>query len=128
VSRIPPAKWTRPAEQSNSDGAPELEPEIAGLECGLPCGGQRFLKKERERLGLGRLGEIFDAPDAGAARQRFGAVLGRFEGTVTKVSKLPEKAEEDPLTIAASAPRWAKLRFSNPLEQGNRGGRGQAPP
>jgi transposase-like protein len=67
------------------------------------------------------LREIFDAPDAAAARERFGAVLERFEPTVPKVAELLEEAEEDLLAFYRfPQAHWPKLRSTNPLERVNR--------
>jgi putative transposase len=67
------------------------------------------------------LREIFDAPDAEAARERFGAVLERFEPTVPKVAELLEEAEEDLLAFYRfPQAHWPKLRSTNPLERVNR--------
>jgi len=67
------------------------------------------------------LREIFDAPDAEAARERFGAVLERFAPTVPKVAELLEEAEEDLLAFYRfPQAHWPKLRSTNPLERVNR--------
>jgi transposase-like protein len=67
------------------------------------------------------LREIFDAPDAVVARERFGSVMERFETTVPKVAELLEEAEEDLLAFYRfPQAHWPKLRSTNPLERVNR--------
>ena len=104
----------------------------AAIERVLACPWQRctvhFVRNmhghcRRDERGLvsAALREIFDAPDAAAARERFGAVLERFEPTVPKVAELLEEAEEDLLAFYAfPAAHWPKLRSTNPLERVNR--------
>lgn len=112
-----------------SDGHQGLK---AAIERVLACPWQRctvhFVRNmhghcRRDERGLisAALREIFDAPDAGAARERFGAVLERFAGTVPKVAELLEAAEEDLLAFYRfPAAHWPKLRSTNPLERVNR--------
>ncbi|HEX2707229.1 MAG TPA: transposase, partial [Solirubrobacterales bacterium] len=72
-------------------------------------------RRDERGLVSAALREIFDAPDSEAARERFGAVLERFRGTV------PKDAEEDLLAFYRfPAPHWPKLRSTNPLERVNR--------
>jgi putative transposase len=104
----------------------------AAIERVLACPWQRctvhFVRNmhghcRRDERGLvsAALREIFDAPDAEVARERFGAVLERFRGTVPKVAELLENAEEDLLAFYRfPAPHWPKLRSTNPLERVNR--------
>lgn len=78
-------------------------------------------RRDERGLVSAALREIFDAPDAGVARERFGAVLERFGPTVPKVAELLEGAEEDLLAFYRfPAPHWPKLRSTNPLERVNR--------
>jgi putative transposase len=78
-------------------------------------------RRDERGLVSAALREIFAAPDAEAARERFGAVLERFGPTVPKVAELLEEAEEDLLAFYAfPAPHWPKLRSTNPLERVNR--------
>lgn len=104
----------------------------AAIERVLACPWQRctvhFVRNmhghcRRDERGLvsAALREIFDAPDAEVARERFGSVLERFRGTVPKVAELLEEAEEDLLAFYRfPAPHWPKLRSTNPLERVNR--------
>jgi transposase-like protein len=104
----------------------------AAIERVLACPWQRctvhFVRNmhghcRRDERGLvsAALREIFDAPDAAAARERFGAVLERFEPTVPKVAELLEEAEEDLLAFYRfPQAHWPKLRSTNPLERVNR--------
>ncbi len=104
----------------------------AAIERVLACPWQRctvhFVRNmhghcRRDERGLvsAALREIFNAPDAEVARERFGAVLERFRGTVPKVAELLEDAEEDLLAFYRfPAPHWPKLRSTNPLERVNR--------
>jgi putative transposase len=104
----------------------------AAIERVLACSWQRctvhFVRNmhghcRRDERGLvsAALREIFDAPDAEVARERFGSVLERFRGTVPKVAELLEEAEEDLLAFYRfPAPHWPKLRSTNPLERVNR--------
>jgi putative transposase len=104
----------------------------AAIERVLACPWQRctvhFVRNmhghcRRDERGLvsAALREIFDAPDAAAARERFGAVLERFEPTVPKIAELLEEAEEDLLAFYRfPAAHWPKLRSTNPLERVNR--------
>ena len=104
----------------------------AAIERVLACPWQRctvhFVRNmhghcRRDERGLvsAALREIFDAPDAEAARERCGSVLERFRGTVPKVAELLEAAEEDLLAFYRfPAPHWPKLRSTNPLERVNR--------
>ena len=104
----------------------------AAIERVLACPWQRctvhFVRNmhghcRRDERGLvsAALREIFDAPDAEVARERFGSVLERFRGTVPKVAELLEEAEEDLLGFYRfPAPHWPKLRSTNPLERVNR--------
>lgn len=78
-------------------------------------------RRDERGLVKAALREIFDAPDAEVARERFGSVLERFRGTVPKVAELLEEAEEDLLAFYRfPSPHWPKLRFTNPLEWVNR--------
>ncbi len=78
-------------------------------------------RRDERGLVKAALREIFDAPDAEVARERFGSVLERFRGTVPKVAELLEEAEEDLLAFYRfPAPHWPKLRSTNPLERVNR--------
>ncbi len=78
-------------------------------------------RRDERGLVSAALREIFDAPDAVVARERFGAVLERFESSVPKVAELLEEAEEDLLAFYAfPAPHWPKPRSTNPLERVNR--------
>jgi putative transposase len=104
----------------------------AAIERVLACPWQRctvhFVRNmhghcRRDERGLvsAALREIFDAPDAAAARERFGAVLERFELAVPKVAELLEEAEEDLLAFYRfPQAHWPKLRSTNPLERVNR--------
>ena len=104
----------------------------AAIERVLACPWQRctvhFVRNmhghcRRDERGLvsAALREIFDAPDAAVARERFGAVLERFEPTVPKVAELLEEAEEDLLAFYRfPQAHWPKLRSTNPLERVNR--------
>lgn len=104
----------------------------AAIERVLACPWQRctvhFVRNmhghcRRDERGLvsAALREIFDAPDAEVARERFGSVLERFRLTVPKVAELLEQAEEDLLAFYRfPAPHWPKLRSTNPLERVNR--------
>jgi len=104
----------------------------AAIERVLACPWQRctvhFVRNmhghcRRDERGLvsAALREIFDAPDAEVARERFGSVLERFRGTVPKVAELLEDGEEDLLAFYCfPAPHWPKLRSTNPLERVNR--------
>ena len=104
----------------------------AAIERVLACPWQRctvyFVRNmhghcRRDERGLvsAALREIFDAPDAKAARERFGTVLERFRGTVPKVAELLEDAAEDLLAFYRfPQPHWPKLRSTNPLERVNR--------
>jgi len=104
----------------------------AAIERVLACPWQRctvhFVRNmhghcRRDERGLvsAALREIFGAPDAAVARERFGSVLERFRGTVPKVAELLEDAEEDLLAFYRfPAPHWPKLRSTNPLERVNR--------
>jgi putative transposase len=104
----------------------------AAIERVLACPWQRctvhFVRNmhghcRRDERGLvsAALREIFDAPDAEVARERFGAVLERFEPTVPKVAELLEEAEEDLLAFYRfPQAHWPKLRSTNPLERVNR--------
>jgi putative transposase len=104
----------------------------AAIERVLACPWQRctvhFVRNmhghcRRDERGLvsAALREIFDAPDAEVARERFGAVLERFRDTVPKVAELLEDAEEDLLAFYAfPQAHWPKLRSTNPLERVNR--------
>jgi transposase-like protein len=104
----------------------------AAIERVLACPWQRctvhFVRNmhghcRRDERGLvsAALREIFDAPDAAAARERFGAVLERFQPTVPKVAELLEAAEEDLLAFYRfPQAHWPKLRSTNPLERVNR--------
>jgi len=78
-------------------------------------------RRDERGLVSAALREIFDAPDAEAARERFGAVLERFQPTVPKVAELLEEAEEDLLAFYRfPQAHWPKLRSTNPLERVNR--------
>lgn len=78
-------------------------------------------RRDERGLVSAALREIFDAPDAKAARERFGTVLERFRPTVPKVAELLEEAEEDLLAFYRfPQPHWPKLRSTNPLERVNR--------
>lgn len=78
-------------------------------------------RRDERGLVSAALREIFDAPDAAAARERFGAVLERFEPSVPKVAELLEEAEEDLLAFYRfPQAHWPKLRSTNPLERVNR--------
>jgi putative transposase len=78
-------------------------------------------RRDERGLVSAALREIFDAPDAEVARERFGALLERFRGSVPKVAELLEEAEEDLLAFYRfPAPHWPKLRSTNPLERVNR--------
>jgi transposase-like protein len=104
----------------------------AAIERVLACPWQRctvhFVRNmhghcRRDERGLvsAALREIFDAPDAEVARERFGTVLERFEPTVPKVAELLEEAEEDLLAFYRfPQAHWPKLRSTNPLERVNR--------
>jgi putative transposase len=77
----------------------------------------------RDERGLisAALREIFDAPDAEAARERCGTVLERLRQSVPKVAELLEAAEEDLLAFYRfPQSHWSKLRSTNPLERVNR--------
>jgi putative transposase len=78
-------------------------------------------RRDERGLVSAALREIFDAPDAEVARERFGSVLERFRSTVPKVAELLEEAEEDLLAFYAfPQAHWRKLRSTNPLERVNR--------
>jgi transposase-like protein len=112
-----------------SDQHPGLKAAICRV---LACPWQRcsvhFVRNmhghcRRDERGLvsAALREIFDAPDAEVARERFGTVLERFRPTVPKVAELLEEAEEDLLAFYRfPQPHWPKLRSTNPLERVNR--------
>jgi len=78
-------------------------------------------RRDERGLVSAALREIFDAPDAAAARERFGSVLERFGSTVPRVAELLEEAEEDLLAFyrfpQAHRP---KLRSTNNLERVNK--------
>ncbi len=78
-------------------------------------------RRDERGLVSAALREIFDAPDAEVARERFGTVLERFQGAVPKVAELLEEAEEDLLAFYRfPQAHWPKLRSTNPLERVNR--------
>jgi putative transposase len=56
-------------------------------------------RRDERGLVSAALREIFAAPDAGVAGERFGTVLERFRATVPKVAELLEDAEEDLLAF-----------------------------
>jgi putative transposase len=78
-------------------------------------------RREQQPMLAALLRPIFNAGDAGAAKELLGQALERLDRPLPKVAALLAEAEEDLLAFYSfPADHWPKLRSTNPLERVNR--------